>query len=351
MVSSKARTSILFAAEAPTVSMFCDEGNHNRLAPTKHNLICQQRSTLDVILNHPDFASNHLDNNQNSGQITDTTPKIVYKIKRLTRYVVIIENTKDMLQRESWSYLRNAIRKWAVYDLPENTEVGIVLMNDTGSQKILNIVSLKPTSDRVLPRDLVSSSIPYTPGDSNQPACLHCALRDARDMLLERTRAKGPANDVILVIAPGTVVNQQVKNAVKEIGKSKIKIATINYPGVMRTNMLDVLASDTNGVSFTVFEEKKNVESTLLTTYFRLCNALNNIVHKFYSGSPLDLPIEVSILLIVHKAFLTICFVFRFIEERLKTTAVLLSAVVSCWTITWENQLDLCCTHTTVNHP
>lgn len=302
MVNEVARSSIMFAAEASSVSMFCDEGNHNRFAPTKHNLICQHRSTYDVIKSHPDFATNNLENIAHNSQITDTTPKITYKKQNLTRYVLIIENTKDMLQRESWSYLRLAVRKWAVFDLPENTEIGVVLMNETGSQKALSILSLKSFGDRLADRnrDMVSSNIPYTPGDSSQPACLHCALKDATHMLNERSKTHGPANQVILVIAPGTVLSSQLKNAAKEAGKAKIKIATINYPSVMRSSSLDSIAEETNGQHFTVVEERLNIATSLLSTYFQLSNVLYTVVQKYYSGNQADLPMEVRKIIIIH---------------------------------------------------
>lgn len=293
MVNSNARSSIMFAAQAPSISMFCDDGNHDRFAPTKHNLICQHRSTIDVILSHSDFADNQLDSEIQKSLIVDTTPKITYKKQMLTRYVLVVENTLDMLQRESWSFLRFAIRKWAVHDLPENTEVAVVLTTETGSQKFLNFSSLKSSMHDPNPRDHVASSIPYTPGEYTQSPCLHCAIKTAVDMLNYRTRTQGTANNVILVIATGIDTTNQTSNVINEAKKNKIRIATVNYPNIIRQDSLDFLAQETNGVSFTVFEQKLNVDTSLLSTYFQLSNVLYNIVQKFYSGSPADLPIEI----------------------------------------------------------
>lgn len=295
MVNANARSSIMFAAEAPSVSMFCDDGNHDRFAPTKHNLICQHRSTIDVILNHPDFNANIVDRDHQKSQIVDTTPKITYKKPTLTRYVLVVENTKDMLQRESWIFLRSAIRKWAVHDLPDNTEVGVVLTNETGSQKIFKIVSLKSSVNDGMGnrRDLVASSIPYTPEESSQTPCLHCTIKDSIDMLNDRAAKHGPANSVILVISTGTDINNQTFNVLAEAKRHNIRIATINYPNIVRQDSLDFLAKATDGVSFTVFEQKLNVDTSLFSTYFQLSNVLYNIVQRFYSGNPLDLPIEI----------------------------------------------------------
>lgn len=290
MVDDKARSSIMFAAEAPSVSMFCDEGTHDQYAPTKHNLICNKRSTFDIISNHVDFAINTIPNNQHTNEITNTTPRIIYKKQNITRYILIIENTKDMLQRESWVYLRTAIRKWALFDLPSNTEVGVLLAHETGVTKLLNILSLKNPNAR----DMISSNIPYTSGDSSQPACLHCALKDAIQMLDDQSRYRSPARNVIILIAPGMNLNTQLENLVKEAKKTKIRIATVNYPEVIRTQPLDSLALQTGGVAYTVIEEKYNIANSMLSTYFQLTNVLYNIVERYYSGNPSDLPMEVS---------------------------------------------------------
>ncbi|EFA08980.2 calcium-activated chloride channel regulator 4 [Tribolium castaneum] len=293
MVDEKARSSIMFAAEAPQVSMFCDDGNHDRYAPTKHNSMCQRRSVLDVVLKHSDFSANSLINNVNSNQLIDTSIKITYKKQNLTRYVFVLESTKDMMQRESWSYLRLAFRYWASNILPDNAEVGMVLAEES-SKKVLNIVSVKNSNkDENNNRDKFYSKIPYIPSDILRAGCLNCALKDAVEMLNDRTKTNGPANNVIVVIAAGIESFEEVNKTMEKVKKSKIKIATINYPTIMRANLLNRLAEETNGVSYTVFERKLNVDTTLLSTYFELQNVLYDIVKNFYSGSPSDLPIEI----------------------------------------------------------
>ncbi|KAJ8916134.1 hypothetical protein NQ315_004501 [Exocentrus adspersus] len=296
MVDERARSSIMFAAEAPSVSMFCDEGNHDRLAPTKHNLICQRRSVLDVIISHKDFAVDLPQSLQNSNQITDTTPRIIYKKQNLTRYVFVIENTKDMMQRESWSYLRLALRQWALYILPDNTEIGMVLSDSVQSSRALNIVPAKANPyDRFgnSNRDKFYSVLPYIPRETMQPGCLHCSLKEAMHMLNARTKTHGPANNVIVVIAPGMNVDEHLNSTLKDLKRSKIKVASINYPDILRSNTLGLLAQETGGVDYTVFEQKLNVDSSLLSTYFELHNVLYDIVTKFYSGGQADLPMEI----------------------------------------------------------
>ena len=180
ILNENARSSIMFAAEAPSVSMFCDEGTHDRFTPTKHNFLCQYKSTLDVILQHQDFnkAAKYSSYNANNNQaefVTNTTPTFTFRKQMLTRYVLVIENSKHMSIRESWTFLISAIRKWALYDLPENSEVGLVIANDTSATAVLQISSLQDATTR----SLIASNIPDLPSDSVGISCLHCALQEA----------------------------------------------------------------------------------------------------------------------------------------------------------------------------
>lgn len=276
----------MFAAEAPSVSMFCDEGNHNRYAPTKHNSICDRKSTLEVILSHSDFIVNEANVPPNN-QITNTTPRINYKKRTITRYVIVVENTKHMSQRESYQYLKTAIRKWTVFDLPSNSEVGLVLTNNTDSIR-KNLTPL--TSDS---RYTIASALPFIVAETTQPPCLHCSIKAAIDMLNQRTLINGPSSNVIIVIAPGMNENPQMQSIIKEAKKASIKITTINYPEITRSTSLEILAKETGGRSYTVLEKRINVSTSLLTTYFELSNILYDIILQYYAGNVADLPIEI----------------------------------------------------------
>lgn len=289
LIDSKARTSIMFGAESPSVSMFCDEGNHDKYAPTKHNFMCDRRSTLDVILQHKDFLTQ--DHRLSDGEkITNTTPSFTYVKPTVTRYVLVIEDTQEMLIRESWTYLRNAIRKWAVYDLPSNAEVALIMVNETGATVLLQPTPLANQTAG----DVVASNIPYTPGDSRTAACLHCALTDAVAMLKDSTN-RGPASSVVILVSSGMEsvgVDKAIEQA-RTAAEHGIRIATINYPGVLRQLPLDVLAKETGGPYYTVYERKQNIDTSLLTTYFQLTNVMYDITTRFYEGEKSDMPIEI----------------------------------------------------------
>jgi len=103
--------------------------------------------------------------------------KTFFPVNPRTIFRSIIDNNNIIIfiMQESWSFLRLAIRKWVVHDLPANTEVGLVSANDSLANRLHGLSRLQTPEAR----DQVASNIPYSTGDSRQPACLACALKEA----------------------------------------------------------------------------------------------------------------------------------------------------------------------------
>lgn len=268
---------------------FCDIDSHNKYAPTKQNQMCDRQSVLEVILRHPDFANEQSDDARVNRPSNDLTLKFTYKRRLLTRYALILDETQDTMVRESWTFLRLAIRNWVVYDLPSNTEVGVILANDSGSSKQFDLSSL----DQEKNRNLIASFIPFSPGESQKPACMNCAVRDALAMLEKQSKYYGAAHSVILIISPGMDAKTEYLTLGSMAKQKKIHISTINYPGIIHRKPLDALAKLTRGLSFTLFETKHNSERSCLSTYFHLVNMLRSIMAEYYEGNKFDLPIEI----------------------------------------------------------
>lgn len=286
LVQPSARSSLMFAPSLPHVDHFCDASTHDRLAPTKHNAICGHRSVMEVINMHADFQ---IQANSSTPLAPFPAPSFVYKRKTMTRYVLVLEDTRDMLIRDSWLFLRNAVRKWSSHDLPPNAEAGLVVVNDSLATRVVAMQAL--TS--VAARGMVSSNVPYAPGDSRAPACLVCGIREAQEMLEERARLGGPASSVIVILAPGADGQKDLVAAAKAAADRGIRITTINFPGVFRTGSLDAAAGVTGSPAFTVLEKGYSMAASLLSTYFRLTTAFEDITYYFYQGHPNDLPVEI----------------------------------------------------------
>ncbi|XP_059491187.1 calcium-activated chloride channel regulator 1-like [Neocloeon triangulifer] len=290
LVHPEATSSIMFAHTSPSVTRFCDHTTHNRYAPTKHNAMCNRRSVMEVILENDDFKNVPVDATPYFG---DTTPTVTFKREVRTRYVLVIEDTNDMLVRESWSFLRSAIRKFTIHDLAVGSEVGIVTVNGTDAVRLQRLVSLNYKT-----REPVASILPYTPGEFGAPkvessSCLPCGISTAIDMLTENGEQGG--NSVILVIAPGTGRLGELLNLGNQARALGIKIATINYPQMARPthSSLDALAHLTDAPAFTVLEKRQNQDASFLNSYFELAQALLAIRNEFYQGDRIKLPVEI----------------------------------------------------------
>lgn len=261
----------MFSVDSNGINLFCDERTHNRYAPNKHNFMCDKKSTIDVILKHKDFE---VKTPINGNRREFKPPKFYYKQKyNYTRYALIIDETLDMQIRESWSFLRSALRKWIVYDLPENSEIGMILVNETGVDKILEFHHLGENGNR----DTIASFFPFSAIDSRQKACLSCAIIYYIDKINKHAHINPGGKNIIIIIAPGMDYSTNIELLKDIVEKSAIEIITINYPSVIRRSPLDSLTWISNGNAFTVFEKKYNFEKSLLETYFELTNILNHI--------------------------------------------------------------------------
>lgn len=113
-------------------------------------------------------------------------------------------------------------------------------------------------------------------------------------MLETRASNSGPASSVIVVIAAGT--STYTPDLVKQVSEARdknIRLATITYPMINRLKSLDWMADKTGGVSFTVTENRYNMATSYLSTYFKLTNVMRNIMETYYQGNKGDLPVEI----------------------------------------------------------
>ncbi|XP_034250009.1 calcium-activated chloride channel regulator 2-like [Thrips palmi] len=285
LVQPSSHSSLMFAPSVPHVDHFCDEHTHDRLAPTKQNAFCGRRSVMEVINLHDDFRGS----NRANASVPVPPPSFVYKRATLTRYMLVVEDSKDMSIRDTWTFLRTAVRKWANLDLTVNTEVGLLVVNESSSAYTVPLQAISGPDAR----SLISSNIPYTAAESHAPVCLSCAVRKARELMKERERLSGPASSVIILVGCGTDNPADLKLAAMEAAADGVRVATITYPAVIRSSPLDIAASVTDTLAFIIEEKGYSMAMSMLGAYFRLTTALFDITTHFYVGHLSLLPIEV----------------------------------------------------------
>merc|ERR1711971_216439 len=122
-----------------SVTDFCDqtEANlHHAEIPTKHNLYCDGESTWDVIKENLDFAN---EVNPPNLDILDTTPSFRVVQSKKPKYVVLMDVSTSMeipgndqmdLFYVRSENLKNAVKRWVMYEVTDGTEVALVVFSD-----------------------------------------------------------------------------------------------------------------------------------------------------------------------------------------------------------------------------
>lgn len=79
--------------------------------------------------------------------------------------------------QKRWEFLRKAVRKLLVYDVPAGSEVGVIVFDQTAYEKL----PLTPTPSTLDERQrLATASMPRTPSRIPQSQkCIICGLEDA----------------------------------------------------------------------------------------------------------------------------------------------------------------------------
>lgn len=269
---------------------------HNRYFPSKHNFICHRQDPIDIISRHEDFQQNEdekkVENNQNVIQ-----PTFKYMKRNMTRYMVLIDDHIDISVRDSFQFLRDAMRKWIEKDLnSKQTEVGIWMLGNATKSEGGERSLIKPLST-IEDREEIFSILPWYIEHRGQPRCvLSNAIEQSISLMKERSRNYGDANNVILIIAPGMFkCSEEITTGlIDTANKANVKILTLNYPRIGPNRIpMDILAQKTGGESFTIIEQKQNEEHSLLTTFFELTNTLMHISRLFNNDETLLMPTEI----------------------------------------------------------
>lgn len=266
------------------IALADDHNGYNKYMPTKQNQLCDRMSRMDVILRNSDF--NGTERNQNF-----TPPTFNYVRKMTTRYMLLLDDHADISVRDSYGFLRDAIRKWLDKDLiHEGTEVGIIKLNSNSSADPIKSIAGN--------REKIMSSLPFSVNSrAGFGKCnIYSSIMKTVQIMQERRMLHGDAISTIVLIGPGmyNCSEEIMTEIIEKCRESSIKIVTVNYPhvGINRIPM-DELAVKTDGIAYTVMEKKRNEEKSSISTFFELTNVFMSITSQFHHGDASDLPVEI----------------------------------------------------------
>ncbi|XP_045617959.1 calcium-activated chloride channel regulator 1 [Procambarus clarkii] len=291
--NDKVTSSLMYLHYLPHVTQFCDLATHRTAAPTKHNALCSHRPAWQVILQHPDFLYDSI----RSGDVAlNVTPSITYVRQTPPRYVIVVEDTTVMNVQKRWEFLRKAVRKLLVYDVPAGSEVGVVLFSNEVSIQL----PLTPTPTTLDERQrLATASMPRNPSNIAQSQkCFTCGLRTAIDML--ESDGQGTAGGVILLVtaeSPQVLKADEVGKMYFEITRRGVRVVPILYPVTDRnpkpTSDVERLAQLSGTESFAVLDEGIGTDSKV-TMMVGLMDAL-------YAALRIFIPDPEKLPLLIHK--------------------------------------------------
>ena len=114
----------------PNVTSFCTgrQLSGSPMAPTKHNVLCEGRNSLDVILGHDDFK--RINPIKARSKSKNLTPELVLVREPMPQYVLVMETSGSMDAHEQWKWINKAAQKFIRYDLPVNSNLAIVTFNN-----------------------------------------------------------------------------------------------------------------------------------------------------------------------------------------------------------------------------
>ena len=146
-----------------------------------------------------------------------------------SRYVLALDKSTPMDERDHWKYVRSATRRFVLQDAGGGTELGILSFADAVDVHTDGLVDL---SDHGV-REAVASAIPVflTQSASNtvvQDSCLVCAITQAISML-EKGGTGSAAGDVILLVTSGTAGADQVQAALALAAAAKVHVSVVAF--------------------------------------------------------------------------------------------------------------------------
>ena len=156
---------------------WCDEV----AGPSKHGVLCQGRSVLQVIFSHPDFNSR---SPRSVMETMVTTPFFDVVRQPKPKYVILIETSNSM--SSIWKWVRKSLQAFVKYELPDNTEIGIVSFNsDSEVRHRMSYLA----RERV--RTRLGDSIPENAYrlSKTDDRCVVCGVREAMEKLLRGKEA------------------------------------------------------------------------------------------------------------------------------------------------------------------
>ncbi|KAI9559824.1 hypothetical protein GHT06_013831 [Daphnia sinensis] len=239
----KPRSSLMANHSLDSVSHFCNETTHNKMAKTAHNTMCGGESVTSVMMRNPDFAKNKTKQVDLDKMPTNFT---IVRSKGSKRFVLVVDVSASMRINNRIDKVGEAMRSWIKNDLPSGSKLGIVSFSwyphILSELKVVNDLKSRQEMMKVLPTELFSAT------------CIGCGLDLAVKMLSE-TKDEEKGGTIVLVTdgknSPGYLDIAAVQ---KDVVKAGVRVISVGF-GKEADNNIENLADLTDGKSYFIHDD------------------------------------------------------------------------------------------------
>ncbi|MCL4137960.1 UNVERIFIED_CONTAM: hypothetical protein GTU68_056467, partial [Idotea baltica] len=203
---------------------YCDSENHVPEAPTKHNALCMGRPAWDIIQQSEDFSNGR---NLPSNSTVLHEPIYRYVQENPPRFVLVVEDTAVMNMQRRWEFVRKAVRRTVVYDVPDGTYMALIVFN-TIALPVAPLSKIDSVSDV---RQRIGSSLPRNPSTVPEShKCVLCGLQEALRTLNSDPMGAAGANIILVTTGAGTATHHQMDEMVRMVQNSGVRVIPVVYP-------------------------------------------------------------------------------------------------------------------------
>ncbi|CAN8001633.1 unnamed protein product, partial [Ixodes hexagonus] len=262
-------SSVMFMPYIPGMSKFCDDSGrlkHNIFAPSKHNHMCQWRSTWDVISENADFQN--LGNPVPQSRVQVAFREVQQRSEILGKVVMALDVSTSMRSKRL-ALLKSAATHFIRHLIPNGIELGIVVFSSDAS----TIRNLTPVNDAA--RAAMVQSINALPASGS--TCIGCALKRSIEVL--KYGGRTAEGDTIILMTDGEE-NQypRINNVLPLLLREKVVVNTLAL-GRSAEKTLEHIALKTGGKAFWL-QDRDNSEMAFGSALLVSTTAMLDDAHR-----------------------------------------------------------------------
>ncbi|XP_054577005.1 calcium-activated chloride channel regulator 4-like [Eptesicus fuscus] len=230
--------SIMFMQGITSVVKFCNEGNHNREAPSLQNKMCESRSTWEVISNSEDF--------KNTTPMVESPPSPVFSLLRIRdRIVCLVLDKSGSMAGERLNRMNQAAKYFLLQAIENGTWVGMVHFDSVAyiKNELIQIISTNE-------RNMLLNSLPTAASGGTSI----CAGIDAAFQVIRKTYSQIDGSEIVL-LTDGE--DSSAKNCLVKVKESGAIIHFIAL-GPSADNAVIEMSNVTGGIHLFASDEAQN---------------------------------------------------------------------------------------------